>query len=159
MASSLSSPPRYVLDSSVFFTEWRMEGECSTVPGVVEELIDRRSKWRLELFLEQGLRVREPSGESLAMVMEAERSTGEEGVLSGTDRDLVALALDLGASLVTDDFAVQNVAHELGIPTVPLQQRRALHRHYRYRCTGCGMFSEDSKECPVCGAPMRRTIR
>jgi UPF0271 protein len=136
-----------------------MDGECSTVPGVVEELIDRRSKWRLEIFLEQGLQVREPTVDSLAKVMEAERKTGEGGALSRTDRHLLALALDLGACLVTDDFAIQNVAHELKILTTPLQQRRAMHRHYRYRCTGCGRFSEVSGECPICGAPVRRIIR
>lgn len=162
MASS-SSPPgatrKYVLDSSVFFSEWRLEGEYSTVQEVVEELRDARSRCRLELFMSQGLTVAEPGGESLHVVEGVERQLGESGRLSRADRSLLALALDRGAAIVTDDFAIQNVAQALGVTVVPVQQRRARPRRYRYVCTGCGRIGMQAGACPVCGAGMRRTTR
>ena len=41
-------------------------------------------------------------------------------MISDTDRDLLALARELGAVLYTDDFAIQNVASVLGVQTHPI---------------------------------------
>jgi UPF0271 protein len=87
-----------------------------------------------------------------------ERS-GDAGVLSSTDAGVLALALDTGGTVVTDDFALQNVAHHLHIPVQPLHQRQAQARTWRYRCSGCGRYGDRLGSCPVCGSPMKRTIR
>lgn len=160
---SQNSPPvvgrRYVLDAPAFFSEWRLEGEYLTVQEVVEELRDPRSRCRLEVFKEAGLVVEEPGEGYLRRVMGAEKRLGETGRLSRTDRALLALALEHDAILVTDDFALQNVARALEVQCMPVQQRQARPRRYGYICTGCGRRSEEAGECPVCGARKRRTTR
>jgi UPF0271 protein len=148
-----------VLDTSLFFIEYPVSGDLFTTPSVVEELVDLRSKCRFESLLASGLRVAGPSPEGIERVRRAAEKTGDMDKLSATDRDLLALALDLGATLYSDDFALQNVAHELGVATTPVQQRSAKKRLWKFRCSGCKRFYRTSGECPVCGSPIKRTIK
>lgn len=65
-----------VLDSTVFFTDYPVSGECYTTPSVVEELLDLKSKCRYDLLVAAGLIVRNPSAQELARVKEAARKSG-----------------------------------------------------------------------------------
>jgi UPF0271 protein len=150
---------KLVLDASFFFTEIPVEGAAWTTPSVVGELGDLHAKCRFEALAATGLRVREPRGEDLARVREAALLTGDAGVLSATDQDILALALELEAVLVTDDFAIQNVAHRLGITTRSIRQRPARAIKWRYRCSGCGRYWREPGDCPVCGAPIKRKLK
>ena len=100
-----------------------------------------------------------PTEESGKRVISAAGTTKDVTVISGTDSDLLALALDLGADLYTDDFAIQNVALVLGVKTVPILQRKARRVHWKYRCSGCGRYAEHDGECPVCGAAIKRKLK
>jgi UPF0271 protein len=148
-----------VLDASFFFGEFPAAGELFTVPLVVDELKDIRAKGNFEKWCAGGLTVRSPTGESIRRVITAAQKTKDVAVISGTDRDLLALALDLGAELYTDDFAVQNIALALGVKTVPILQRKARRVHWKYRCSGCGRYADHDGECPVCGAAIKRKLK
>jgi UPF0271 protein len=148
-----------VLDASVFFSEIPVEGPAWTTPSVVGELADLHAKCRFEALAAMGLSVREPRDEDLARVDAAAVRTGDAGVLSATDREILALALELSAVLVTDDFAVQNVAHRLGIETRSIRQRAARAIRWRYRCSGCGRYWREPGDCPVCGAAIKRKLK
>lgn len=148
-----------VLDTSFFFGDFPAEGETFTVPSVVGELKDIRAKGNFEKWCARGLRVQSPAEESRKKVIAAAGSTKDLPVISGTDCDLLALALDLGAELHTDDFAIQNVALVLGVKTVPILQRKARRVHWKYRCSGCGRYAEQDGECPVCGAAIKRKLK
>jgi UPF0271 protein len=150
---------RAVIDTSLFFIEFPIPGEMYTPPSVIDELVDLRSKCRYETLLASGLLVVPPTKESSGRVSDAAEKTGDADRISDTDRDILALALDLSATIYTDDFAVHNVAHELGIATQPIQQRRAKKRAWKFCCTGCRRFYRASGECPVCGSPIKRTIK
>ena len=126
---------------------------------VVDELRDIRAKGNFEKWCARGLRVQSPTEESRKRVISAAKTTKDITVISGTDRDLLALALDLGADLYTDDFAIQNVALVLGVKTVPILQRKARRVHWKYRCSGCGRYAEQDGECPVCGAAIKRKLK
>ena len=134
----------FVLDASVFFSDIPIDGPACTTPSVVGELADLHARCRFEVLAATGLSVREPREEDLARVEAAAVRTGDAGVLSATDRDILALALELPAVLVTDDFAVQNVARTI---------------RWRYRCSGCGRYWREPGECRVCGAPIRRKLK
>ena len=153
------SLPAAVLDASFFFGDFPAEGDIFTVPSVVEELRDIRAKGNFEKWCARGLRVQSPSGENRKRVISAAGTTKDITVISGTDRDLLALALDLGAELYTDDFAIQNVAHVLKVKTIPILQRKARLVHWKYRCSGCGRYAEQNGECPVCGAAIKRKLK
>ncbi|MDI9634028.1 MAG: nucleotide-binding protein [Methanolinea sp.] len=148
-----------VLDATAFFLDIPLEGELLTTPGVVGEVVDLESKCRLEVLLAAGLAVRTPAAASLKSVEVAAVETGDDPVLSAADREVLALALETGSEIVTDDFAVQNVAAHLGIPVVPIQQRRARKRKWKFRCPACGKAADGPGDCPVCGSLLKRTLK
>ena len=148
-----------VLDASFFFYEMDIEGEIYTTPSVCDELKDIRSKGRFEKFCATGLRVISPGREYLEKVSETARKTGDAGVISETDRDLLALALELPGALYTDDFAIQNVAGKLGVQITPLHQRRARQIVWKHRCRGCGKYYDHDGECPICGSEIKRKLK
>lgn len=150
---------RAVLDSTVLFTDIALEGDIFVTSSVIDELHDIRSKSRLEALLAQGLQVRDPGNEALVKVREAALRSGDLSVLSDPDIDILALALQEGCDIATDDFAIQNVAMVLGISVIPIQQRSAKPIRWRFRCTGCGRYYDRVCECPVCGSPVKRKLK
>jgi len=150
---------RYAVDASFFFSDLALDGEILAPPSVVEELADARSRCRLEALLASGLSVVSPSPESLDRATGAASGTGDLPRLSPADTDLLALSLDLGATVVTDDFAVQNVALRLGIPVRGILQRKARPRQWRFRCPGCNRRYPSPGTCPACGSALKRSLK
>lgn len=150
---------RYVLDATFFFSDMALEGDLYTVPSVHDELKDIRSKSRFDVLCAGGLTVAVPSQDSLDRADATSGKTRDAAVLSGTDRELIALALELDAVLCTDDFAIQNVALVLGVKTLPILQRKARRVRWKYRCSGCGRYADHDGECPVCGAAIKRKLK
>lgn len=148
-----------VLDAGAFFLDISFSGELYSVPAVVEELRDLQAKCRFDLLEHQGLRVLQPGDEAVEKVKIAAMKTGDRGVLSHADEAVLALALQIGGDICTDDFAVQNVAKKLGIEVHPILQRRAAKVQWKYRCAGCGRYYREPGECPVCGAQIKRKLK
>ena len=150
---------RYAVDASFFFSEAILEGEIFTPPSVGEEIADIRSRCRLEALLEAGLSVISPSAESVRRVSAAAGETGDITRLSLADIDLIALSLDVGATIVTDDYAVQNVALRLGLEVKGILQRKARPRRWKFRCQGCNRRYSAAGACPVCGSLLSRSLK
>jgi len=150
---------RYAVDASFFFSEATLDGEIFTPASVVEEIADVRSRLRLEALRAKGLTVASPSEESVKRVAAAAGETGDFGRLSPADTDLLALSLELGAVIVTDDYAVQNVAQRLGVGVMGILRRRARPRTWKFRCTGCHRRYASAGTCPECGSPLKRTLK
>lgn len=150
---------RSVLDASAFFSDILFDGELYTTPDVVSELRDLRSKARCDLLIGSGLRVRDPDPDGLSRAREAAEKTGESCALSATDIGVLALALQLGAEIRTDDYALQNAARVMGIPVRPILQKGAKNIRWHYRCRGCGRTHPRPGDCPVCGAAVERKLK
>ena len=150
---------RFAVDASFFFSGLVLDGDIFTTPSVADEIADVRSRCRLEALLAAGLSVLQPTQESLERVPEAARWTGDLGRLSPADTDLLALSLDLGATVVTDDYAVQNVALSLGLGVSGILQRKARARRWRFRCPGCNRRYPSAGTCPDCGSPLKRSLK
>jgi UPF0271 protein len=158
----------YVIDTSGFIiqVEFR-DGTIVTVPAVVDEIIDSTSKLRFDLLKDAGLRIELPDVACLRKVRSAAISTGDATVLSVTDLDILAKALELKSEfeviLVTDDYAIQNVAARLGIEYMTASTSGIKKKVvWELKCTGCGNVVESgnvvekSIECPICGSGVRR---
>jgi UPF0271 protein len=150
---------RCVLDTSFFFYDLAVDGELFTTRSVLDELRDLRSKSRFDVLCAQGLILAVPSAKNTEKAKAASRRSGDAGLISGTDCDLLALALDLNAVLYTDDFAIQNVAGILGVQTAPVMQRKAKRIQWKYRCSGCGRYFDHDGECLVCGSVIKRKLK
>jgi UPF0271 protein len=142
--------------------------EQYTTPTVVGEIRDRSASLRIQAAIETGaLKVTEPSSESKQRVAKQMTQLGDNRKISATDLDILALALDLtasrgGCSLVTDDYAVQNVAHRMGIPFRSLATR-GIRYEFKWLtyCSACGRSYPPGfrgNECTVCGTPLRRKV-
>jgi len=146
----------YVLDTSVLYygKDLPLEGELVITPGVARELSKEGMASRLELLLATRIRISSASRRSLEKVREAAERTGDSRRLSETDKELLAVALDLGYELLTDDYSIQNVASMLGIAASGLDQP-GITKVYEWesKCRGCGKaLPADVRVCPVCGS-------
>lgn len=149
---------KYILDSSYFFGNYNLSGEFFTTPEVVDELKDAVSKMRYEVLVSNGLCVTEPSPDALSKATEAALKSGDARVLSDTDISVISLGISLEGTVVSDDFAVQNVCRHLKQPFQSIVQKRAKKRVWKKICSGCGKeIPENEEVCPTCGSePIKR---
>jgi len=129
--------------------------EAVTSPGVIVELKkydDPRLRYWDELLL-----VTSPSSASLSEVKEAAQRTGDDARLSPVDMEVLALARDLQATLLTDDYSIQNLARVLGIKYQGVGFKGIKEIIiWTYRCKGCGrIFEKNQPDCPICGSELR----
>jgi UPF0271 protein len=149
----------YVLDTSVLYygKDLPQGFECVITPGVVRELDKEGMSARLELLMATRVRVSSPSDRSLRKVSEESEKTGDSRRLSEADKELLALALDLGYELITDDYSIQNLARAMGIPARGFDQKGIAEVfEWQAKCKGCGkLFPADVRICDVCGTETR----
>lgn len=148
-----------VLDTNaLFYGKDFPEGyELVISPRVVRELEREGMTERLEMLLATRVRVSSPGRRSSERVARAAEESGDVMNLSDTDLEILALALELGYELRSDDYAVQNVASIIGVPCRGIDQAGIKSVWaWEAKCTGCGkVFSARQKECDVCGHPTR----
>ncbi|MFB3889742.1 MAG: NOB1 family endonuclease [Candidatus Bathyarchaeia archaeon] len=159
-----------VLDTSAFvagFDPFSMGTEHFTTPKVEEELrVNSMTTLRFRTAVESGkLKIIEPDQEFLGKVEAAASSVGDVFYLSETDKQVLALALQLQAAgykprIVTDDYSMQNVASQMGLEFVSLATFgiRRLLKWVRY-CPACRReypANFKANTCPVCGTRLKR---
>jgi UPF0271 protein len=147
----------YILDSSAFINEYHTEETIASIPLVREELEDE-SAYRFDALEGSGMHMHIPDGETVERIERAARETGDYEELSRTDIRLVAATFELDGTLVTDDYAMQNVAEKLEVD-VEVIAREGIdeQRNWLFQCQGCGReFDEQHDRCPVCGSALSR---
>lgn len=147
----------YILDSSAFINEYHTTEQVASVPLVREEL-EGESAYRYDALEGAGMHIHIPNEETTETVRRASKESGDESVLSETDIRLIATAFELDATLVTDDYAMQNVAERLDVP-VDVIDRDGIteERAWIFQCQGCGReFDEEHDRCPICGTGLSR---
>ena len=90
--------------------------DCFTIQEVVDELKDFKSKQLAEAALaSKKLKTSQVSPVALELVKQKAYDVGSLNNLSETDLKVIALALQLNAKLITDDFTMQNLADHIGL--------------------------------------------
>ena len=159
---------KYIADSAVFIM-----GNCPiaaadmiTVPHIEDEMRSEDAALRYDLSVAEGLRV-EAVEEVFAAAVKAQASqTRDIEKLSPADIGILAKALEYhekigdDAVLITDDFAVQNIAARLGIAVMPVAQRVIKDQIiWQKQCIGCFRHFKDGDDCPVCGSLLRKKMK
>lgn len=153
---------RFVLDATAIRSGLVIDGSgiWYTTPMVLGEVEKGREADDLELREGLHLEVIRPKNDSIIEIVKAAENTGDTARLSETDIDVLALALELDATLVTDDYSIQNVAECLNISyqgTVQPGIREVYS--WTFRCTGCGRYYEEKAgSCKTCGSAIK-TVR
>ncbi|WP_457591059.1 NOB1 family endonuclease [Geoglobus sp.] len=142
----------HVIDTSAILLRKAVFDEMLTVPEVIEEVKDDLSKLYLEVI---SLRVEPAVEEYVLKVVRAAERTGDIYKLSDTDVKVLAKALEYGAVLVSDDYAVQNVARALGLRVESVLQP-GIKKEFKWIrvCRGCGRKTR-SEICEICGSETR----
>lgn len=153
----------YILDSTAFYSgiPYQGNGRYYTTYQVLEEVKHQSVGSSL---IHSRVTVTEPSPESVERVKTIASQTGDLTALSMTDVSLIALALDLSksggrTSLISDDFAIRNVAEVLGLPLSETNIRGEWKKiTWMLYCKGCGKQYTNPKltTCIVCGTPLTK---
>jgi len=144
--------------------------EQVTVQNVEGEIRGNSMTWvRFKAAIESGkVSVKSPCDQAVEQVEAYAIEVGDSFFLSETDKQVLALALELKSmncspQVVSDDYSIQNVAKRLGIEFTTLTTygiRRVLE--WKRYCPACRReYSADfpSKECTVCGTELKRKPR
>ena len=151
----------FILDTCAFLTQKHPTGEFATVPGIKNEIVNRQSRQYFENMLATHLKVMKAQKNSYDVVNKEAKETGDYDVLSKVDMDILALGYECKGTIITDDFAIQNVALALEVKFLScsgkvISEKRA----WRYKCTACNHKEKVKlKNCSVCGNEEIRRIK
>lgn len=157
-----------ILDASAFYAgvPFRSPDECHTTPLVYDEIMHiKKDHDALGMLIETNrLKINEPRTEFTQDAKKAARTTGDLEQMSEQDISVIALCIETGGEIVSDDFAVLNVARNIGLKTSSIMTNgiRNVGR-WIYYCPGCGIHhnnrhSNIKKECPVCGTSLKAKL-
>ncbi len=133
--------------------------------------LERLSHARMLLIEAADLRWEQPSDASLDVARRAGAASGDLPRLSPVDLDVLALALDGGHELVTDDYRMQNTARKAGLVVHALATTGAREVwSWVWRCVGCRKEHDvasdapsarrgNGPDCDVCGSPTQMKRR
>ncbi|MCL2607715.1 MAG: nucleic acid-binding protein [Methanomassiliicoccaceae archaeon] len=145
-----------ILDTSALFSMEDLPQEDVVIPAGVADELKKYNDRRLDRWGDL-LRISDCTELSLNKVKDAASKSGDAGRLSNVDVSVIALAVDLGGVVVTDDFSIQNVCKIIGVEYVPVATEGIKRvEKWNYRCSGCGKwYKESMRDCPICGSSMR----
>ncbi len=161
----------YVLDTSAIiygFNPQLVEGDHYITPRVESELFSKKTRVITDLCVSSGcLKIRSPLDEFKNIVRSHAESSGDISVLSDTDLEVVALALQLrnegrSPTVVSDDYSLQNLCRMLSIDFKPMVTKGISQAFWWFLyCPACGATYEKSirlAECQVCGHQLKRKV-
>lgn len=152
-----------ILDASAFYAgvPFRSSNDCYTTSLVYDEIKHiKKNHDALGTLLETNrLKIREPDKESTKNAIMAAKDTGDFPQLSKQDISIIALCIEMNGEIISDDFAISNVAKNLGLKISPIMTQgiKDVGKWIHY-CPGCRTNHTNKKECPMCGTPLKRKL-
>ena len=152
-----------VYDASAFYAgiPFASQENGLTTSLVFEEIEHiKKNHGALEILLHTGrLKIEDPDSASISHIKDAAKKTGDVQKLSAADISAVALAHQTKSRLVTDDFAVSNLAKNLRLEVEPIMTKgiKDVGRWIHY-CVGCAKEFSGISECPNCGNKLSRKL-
>jgi UPF0271 protein len=152
-----------ILDASAFYAgvPFRSSEDCYTTSLVYDEIKHiKKNHDALGTLLETNrLKIREPNPEFTKAAVKASKDTGDFPQLSKQDISIIALCIEMKGEIITDDFAISNVAKNLGLTILPIMTKGITDvGKWVHYCPGCRTNHSTGKECPSCGTPLKRKL-
>ncbi len=151
-----------VIDTSAILSRKLNIGqENFVIPSSVMEEIKLGKIARAMIWHEENLNVKRATRESIEMVRKAAKETGDISELSATDIEVIAVALDIQGTVVSDDFAIENVSSRLGLQFLGADLKPISKSiTWQFTCTGCGeKYREFVRTCHICGHDVKRSVK
>ena len=152
-----------ILDASAFYAgvPFRSSEDYYTTSLVYDEIQHiKKNHDALGILLETNrLKIREPDGQSTQAAIKAAKNTGDFPQLSKQDISIIALGIETKGQIITDDFAISNVAKNIGLNIVPIMTKgiKDVGKWIHY-CPGCKTKHQGGKECSICGTMLKRKL-
>ena len=152
-----------ILDASAFYAgvPFRLSSDCYTTSLVYDEIKHiKKNHDAIGTLLETNrLKIREPDKRSMGVAVKAAKDTGDFQQLSKQDISIIALCIEMKGEIISDDFAISNVAKNLALKVSPVMTKgiEDVGRWVHY-CPGCRTNHINGKECPTCGTPLKRKL-
>lgn len=151
-----------VLDATSFYAgiPFSSQEVSFTTPLVYEEIkhIKKEQAAISTLIESKRLRIVEPEPKFSDIVRLKAKETGDFHNLSDSDISIIALCLQIGGELITDDFAATNVTKHLDLKVLPVMTKGADKMNWIYFCSGCEKSFSKVSICPICGNRLRRKL-
>ena len=152
-----------ILDASAFYAgvPFRSSDDCYTTSLVYDEIKHiKKNHDALGTLLETNrLKIKDPNIESTESSVKASKNTGDFPQLSKQDISIIALCIEMNGEIISDDFAILNVAKNLDLKVSPIMTKgiEDVGKWIHY-CPGCRTNHRTGKECPACGTPLKRKL-
>ena len=152
-----------ILDASAFYAgvPFRTSNDCYTTTLVYDEIKHiKKNHDALGTLLETNrLKIREPDQKSINAAVQAAKNTGDYPQLSKQDMSIIALCIETQGEIITDDFAISNVAKNIGLKISPIMTKgiKDVGKWIHY-CPGCRTNHPNGVECPICATPLKRKL-
>ena len=150
-----------VLDASAFYTgiPFASQEKSYTTSIVFDEIKHiKKNHDVLKILVEtKRLEILDPEQEYITKVLSSAKEIGDFQNLSKGDISVIALCLQLGGELVTDDFAISNTAEHLNLKVIPIMTKGISKvKDWVYFCSGCEKTFSKIIQCPICGSKLSR---
>ena len=152
-----------ILDASAFYAgvPFRSSGDFYTTSLVYDEIKHiKKNHDALGMLLEANrLKIRDPDERSVEAAIKTAKDTGDFTQLSRQDISIIALCIETNGEIISDDFAISNVAKNLRLKISPIMTLgiRDTGRWIHY-CPGCRTNHVNKRECPACGTLLKRKL-
>jgi UPF0271 protein len=159
----------YILDTCAFLSGKPIDlqnAKIVTTTEIEKELKPGGRDYQNYQYLkEKGLILHKPNKESIKIIENASKKTGDFERLSKIDIEILALAYDFlkneeSSIILTDDYSIQNVAENLKLRYQSINQK-GISKRFKWinRCRGCGKkFKDNISICPICGGEIKKIV-
>jgi UPF0271 protein len=149
----------YILDTGAIISRNinLISGNIYVPASVIGEIKKGKLKRNMDQLSEY-ISVISPSENYRKLVRETAEGTGDVKVLSETDIDVLSAALEISGTIVSDDYAIQNVAGKMGISYIGVEKETIRNQiEWQFRCTGCRKtYTKFVPVCEICGHTIKR---
>ena len=152
-----------ILDASAFYAgiPFSTTDEFFTTSLIFDEINHiKKNHGAIETLMEtKRLKITDPDSEFVEKIKTASKKTGDFNQLSKQDISVIALCLQMNGEIITDDFAISNVAKNLKLKVSPLMTSGINDvGNWIHYCPGCRKNFESGSECPLCGTQLKRKL-
>jgi UPF0271 protein len=151
---------RYVLDTSAILRTNDFSAGGYLMPDSVHaEVLNERARDAADASVKTGyIRRVNPGRAYVKSVLATAEETGDAMVLSAADVDVLALALEHKAAIISDDYAIQNTARKIGLLAAPTTSEGIREEiKWTWVCSGCRRSMKRQGVCNICGHKAKRT--
>ena len=152
-----------IFDSSAFYAGIPFADSTPgfTTSKIFEEIKHiKKNQEAIQVLLDtERLKIRDPNPKQIKKIKEKAEYSGDVNELSEADFSVLALCLELEGELVTDDFAISNVAKSMGVKINPIMTNgiKQVRRWILY-CPGCNEDFTKGSVCKNCGTTLKRKL-